>query len=466
VADVLKQTLFFAGNPTLSTTDFVGNGVTVFRTITAAESHDGSDATYYRFSTPSDIFGLGQGDVIAQVSRTIDSASVTGSISFLRMRARGKKHQVGGDGNVFGRWQPRINGTDRGSQQELGNEVFADFSQDFSTDPADGLAWTNAKVNAQTFGTTLEVITNAATADNQAEVWLSEWFVELWGPSSDTSTPASVVLTVSSSAPTGVLGLVTSAPQSVQLNVSSSAPTVVLGGVMSPVESVGMVAEVATLPYAFQKSGFDPTQNTPLASMLDTGVAPITIRSASATYNDQSLATATLQNHGPGGSGTDLKDLGGVQGAVAINGVGVIAGVKLYAIVRASKTGVAGSLTNFKFGTTMGVKALLAQPTVVDNTPGLTVDQYQTIESVLITTGAFGQPFEWGNGVNSVWATFVAPTWTLNYDWTGGTQVRVEIAEAWLVVQGPNGSQSEEVVLRQRFGNPVLRQSFPANISE
>jgi hypothetical protein len=465
MADVLKQTLFFAGNPTFSTTDFVGNGITVFRTLTAAESHDGSDATYYRFATPSDIFGLGQGDAIAQVSRSIDAASVTGAISFIRIKARGQYVKVGGDGTVQCRWQPRINGVDRGVQQQF-SSAFANFSQDFSTDPADGLAWTNAKVNAQTFGTTLEIITNAATVDNTAEGWLSEWSVELWGPSSDTSTPASVLLTASSSAPTQVLGLVVSAPQSVPLALALSNPTLVLGAVVTPAESVPMGMEVSTLPGSFSKTGFDASTVTPQASFVDTANFPGTVRSANSTYGDQNLGTANTFNHGPGGSGTDLKDLGGVQGSVAINGEGIIAGIKLFCTVRASRNTPSGTLNNFKFGTAMGLKAVLAQPTVFDNSLGLTPDMFQTLQTALIPTGPFGNAFTWGNGVDSVWAALAAPTWTLNYDWAGGAiQVRVEIAEAWIEVHGPVGNPQDEVVLRQRMGNSVLRQSFPGNIT-
>lgn len=251
--DVLKQTLYWSGNPTEAFSDLGGTGGFVARSITAAESHDASDATY------EEIFGEGDHeflppDVMVTLDHALQTASAAGAISFVRIAGRCEVIRDAGAGAFFGRFRPRINGVNRGSDDTGLASSFAEFHQDFATDPADAGAWTNAKVNAQTFGVKLEC--NSIDVDTSVLERLSEYRVELWGPDDVQATPPAGSLTTTAVLPVALVAallvagsvsctgtLPTAAalatPPSCSVTASSTAPLATNGLILPPSTSVG-----------------------------------------------------------------------------------------------------------------------------------------------------------------------------------------------------------------------------------
>jgi hypothetical protein len=236
MSDVLKQTLYWSAVPTLTAFDNNGTGGESHSNFgSAAQSHDANDGTAAVMDCSGD-FDTVNGSGTWYLDGAVDTAAVSGTVSFVRMKFRAKYAHVGGGAIVVKAYQPRINATNRGSQIAI-TTSFADYSQDFATDPADSAAWTNAKVNAQSWGARLDASTDSPFGDPQA--YLSEFSLELWGPPADQeSTPASVGIVMGVGAPTPVPGVVTSL-----------------------VESVGILAAVASLDSSllfFQSAPRDP----------------------------------------------------------------------------------------------------------------------------------------------------------------------------------------------------------------
>lgn len=465
MADILKQTLYFNAVPTETLTDINGTGPSAIRSITAAESHDASDATYYSASVTGDGSGT-DGYISCEVFAVVDTASTTGGISFVRVKARAR---VAGTGSS-GTWQPRINGTARGTPTAL-TASFADYTQDFTTDPADSNAWTNAKVNAQTFGVYIEVLEPDANFPTAGILRFSEFEIQLWGPSGQTSTPATHQSNLNANNATGVAGLVSSATTSHQSNLNANDATGVAGAVTGialtatcsmsaaqPVDQGGVCDFLAV--------NTDPSNLVPLRSKIDTGFVPVTIRSFKASLGDQTTATRdifTSPASWPNGA-TELQALygAGAQGIVGntgagngINGEGLISGIKLHAIVRVAKN-AASSITNIRFGTGMGVKSLMVQPTIRDYAVALTEDMWEHVETDVIALGATAQPFEWGNGVNSVWSQLFGWTFNHTYSNVASNFTQVEIAEAWVEVIGPAGATLSDPILVVVNSGPLV----------
>ena len=182
MADVLKQTLYWAANPNSTLTDLNGAGaVTQARAITAAESHDGSDATYARLRAIGDSAAL-EGEGTNRVDGAMQTANVGSgvAIAFLRFLTRGRVTKTGG-GTASGTIGVVMNGVLRGTPDAMG-AAFANFQQDFATDPADGLPWTDAKINAQTFGILEYVLTSdPGVFGTQGMTDDAEFRIEIWG---------------------------------------------------------------------------------------------------------------------------------------------------------------------------------------------------------------------------------------------------------------------------------------------
>jgi hypothetical protein len=197
----------------------------------------------------------------------------------------------------------------------------------------------------------------------------------------------------------------------------------------------------------------DPTAVVAQATVLDQTSGPVTVRSFKSSLNDQSAATKdifTSPASWPNGA-TELQALygagsQGIQGSSGggngINGTGTIGGIKLFAIVRVAKD-AASTITSIRFGTGMGVKALLVTPTIRDIDQPLTDAMWEVVETAIITTGATAQPFEWGNGSLSVWSQMFGWTFNHTYSNVASDFTQVEVAEAWVEVHGPLGSGSE-----------------------
>lgn len=423
MADVLKTTNWWGSNPAAFTvTDLSGSGASAEnRLMTATEAHDSLDTTYEEFIVSGDGISL-DGNATAAGGAILTAA--TGGIAFLRVKFRARVIVTGGGATGGGSVQPLIAGTLRGTQQAL-TGAYVNYTQDIAVDPADGLPWTPAKVAAQSFGMLLAANAASATFLGVATLRVAEYTVEVWGTDA-----------------TGAI--VGASAQGV------AAFDVSLGG--------GLSGDIAMR---------SPTDIVALASSVDNGSALVTLRSANATYRDQDVATFTTRNAGPSGGTTETIDLGGLLGATSINGSGTIGGVKLFALVRCSKNGGA-TMTNIRFGTGMGVQALLVAPTVNVQVGGSSASfPFVTAETALIALTPLAVPFEWGNGVNSVWSVFASPAWTLNFTWTGGgggDQARCEVAEAWVEVHGPVGSEPTVIQLVHALNLAPLVQKLESTL--
>lgn len=453
MADVLKQSLFWSGNPAFTVTDVGGTGGGETRTITAAESHDAVDSTYYGLSVGGD--GLGSnGDLTATVSRAIQTAAAAGVISFLRIGVRARVTGNGGESATF---QPRINGTDRGTLTGL-SSTFTLYTQDFTTDPADALAWTNAKVNAQTFGLALEDFYNDAFTPGGANLRVAEYSIELWGPNAVIEAPASTVLTAVVGAAVGVVGLVVAVCTSVEATAVVGAAANVLGGLVEAPNSVGMEMTAAGV---FADQGYDPTTLVAKPAIVDGGSAPVvSIRSNTSPYYDQSTATKVLSSS-PGtwpNSGTLTFNLGGIANT-SVDGTGAITGVKCFAMIRPRKNTNA-VLNNFRFVVQTDNGVLSPQPTVGAMLPA--VVDYVTVESPLFTTIG-GSAITWAT-IMGLWAN-----WALKADYSvggafAGEFAQVEVAEAWVEVFGPLGVQPDYVELVHAAGDASVTDGLTTAI--
>ena len=116
------------------------------------------------------------------------------------------------------------------------------------------------------------------------------------------------------------------------------------------------------------------------------------------------------------------------------------------------------TMTNIRFGTTMGTKALENAATIRDYDAGLTDAQFEVLNSILITTGQFGNAFTWGNGTDSVWASLFG--WTFNHTYTNaGGHTQVAVAEAWVEIYGAIGAQPVLIELTHALGIPIKQQA-------
>jgi hypothetical protein len=203
---VKKQTLYWNANPSNVVNDLGGTGsATSARSITVAESHDASSATYAALQVADDFSSL-NGSAEMFTAGALQTAAVAGDIAFIRVKASGLRTNIV---NTNAQWSPAINGVARGSLTALSTANTA-YSQDLATDPADGLAWTNAKVNAQTFGVYLTAWSDSPSFNKTATARATEFEVELWGPAD----PETGVITASGVDATGAAGLVVVVPHS------------------------------------------------------------------------------------------------------------------------------------------------------------------------------------------------------------------------------------------------------------
>jgi hypothetical protein len=179
MADVLKQTLFYTVNPVLT---FVSDATGLsadFASMTAAESHDGSDLTYSAVSEGDDNIGSINANFVWRCdSSTVTISTVVGTISFVRVKYRGKRQNVT---NIACSLQPTINGVSSGAVTAM-TTAFVSTQQDFLVDPGDGLAWTNARINGRTWGVMLRGSSSAGLFNRQPECYCSEFSLEVWGP--------------------------------------------------------------------------------------------------------------------------------------------------------------------------------------------------------------------------------------------------------------------------------------------
>lgn len=455
--DVLKETLYWASAQAHDQGD-VNGCVPTFTTMSLAQSHDASDTTYAQLATSDDAGNVINADSWAWNEAHVDTSSATGAISYVRVKIKARRATTAGTGPVTYEWSPYINGTRRGNLIGLSTS-FTWMTEDFAVDPADGLAWTPAKINAQKFGYEIRIVSSDGAYGTAGNIRVSEVELEVYGPGVQTSTPGAALVASASGSPSAILGPVSSAPDATSVASASSGPTSVVGGVTSAPASVAVQSVTAYGADVSSQTVRVATVVTPQASMLNTSGGPITVRSFKASLSDQTTATRDI--HTSTGSGTQLQPLygAGSQGlqGLAIRGSGTIVGIKLFAIVRVSKQ-ASGTISNVRFGTSMGTKSLVTPATIRDYDAGLTDDMWETVQTAIITTGSTGQPFVWGNGANSVWAQLFG--WTFNYTYGGTGTKQLEVAEAWVEIHGAIGTAPTEIGVRGRITNFIVSSSI------
>lgn len=419
MADVLKTTHWWNANPVFVFTDNSGAGYIEANIINAAQSHDGNDATRESLQVSGDTASL-EGDTTGRAEKAI-TAGVVGGIKFVRVKMRARVTRTGGSGSVSALIRPMATGVDIGAVQSVTGS-FVTYTEDVLVDPTDGQPWTAARVQGHLWGVAMRVQTSdPGVFATTGFLELSEFLVEVWGEDK--------------------VGVITGASATADANRS--------------IETGGSVEVLLD-----QR---DPSFVGTLATNLDDTSGLVTIRSFKASLNDQSTATKDVFTSGVGAAGTQLQPLygtasQGVQGNTGagngINGTGAISGMKLCALVRVSKQ-AAGTVSNVRFGTAMGVKALAAPgATIRDYDQPLTEAMWETVKTDLVTTGQFGQPLTWGNDVDSIWASLFG--WTFNFTYGGGGIKQLEVAEAWVEVYGPVGSEPEVIELVQVFDDKKM----------
>lgn len=392
MADLLKGTLWWAADPTWTLVDTNGTGASFGATLLAAGAHDASDVTHQELLVTGDGVGI-EGDANMYTQHAL-TACPAGGIKFVRVKCRARAVLTAGAGAIQATGQIRLSGVNYDALTLTG--TYQDFTVDLSTDPIDGLPWTVAKVNGHTWG----IYARAFTQDpgvwlTAAAVRVAEYTLEVWGED------------------------VTAIPT---------------GASSDAVHSEAVASQ----------GNQDGSILAPLVMVIDGGSVPAVARSFEPFLRDQTTATKIPDTESGAGTfsvplyGAGTQGLIGSSGAGnGINGTGAISGVKAYAIIRVSKQ-AAATITNVRFGTTMGVKELVTPPTIRDYDQPLTEAMWETVETDLIPTGAIGNPFTWGNGTDSVWASFFG--WTMNFTSSGGGFTQVEVAEAWVEIVGPVGA--------------------------
>lgn len=447
--DVLKQTLHWSSNPTFTIDDLGATGGTEQRAITAAEAHDASDTTYEGIAVQGD-GGGNSGDLLAYTDHAIQTASVSGPISFVRVVMRARVTGTNAQGTV----QARIGGASQGSAANL-TASYVGYSFDFPLDPGTSDDWTNALINGQSWGAELHAQESDADFPAAATLRMTEWEVQVWGPDVQTMSPAAAGVVVGVGAATLVANLVALSCSPAGISVSPTDPTLAPG-------VIALQPEAAVVDSFGDGEVWTNGARNPLAPVdvdvyVDAGTTPIRIvRSDTAPFDDNNDATKTLTSSPASwpNSGTITFNFHGTEGSTSLDGEGPIAGVKLYTRVRARKDTNA-VLSNFRLEFAGVVIPLLTQPTVYPMLPAAAF--YETLASDLVPLTSNAVPFEWGQGVNSVF-TQAASGWVLKADYSvggafSGQFAQVECSEAWLEIYGFNGSTPELVEVKHKMGN-------------
>ena len=453
MADVLKQSLFAAALPTDVLDDYAGSGSTSANWSTAAGTHDSNDATRAVLSLIGDGAGVSPAASYS-LQGAFDAASVSGAITSLRVkfRARYTGTATGPTATV----SPLLNGAEQSASTVT--TAWTDYSHSFTVDPSDGQPWTNAKVNAQSFG----VLLNGASGsdfDNWS-LQVSEVRVELWGADVQVLTPSAAGVAAAVGAAIIAAGLVAVSCQPAAVAITAPA-VVVAPGAASLSPEAARVSTVSTMVEQFEAGGRDAAALTVLAAFVDGAAAPTTVRSNTAPLYDQSLSTFASHARGLGvGGATGTLTVDGHGGATAsINGTGAIGGVVFYAYARARKDAHA-TLS----GWTLCGQSVSAPPVGNTSPPYASMG---LVQSALATTDALGNPWSWDTLAAQLALNFKL---SCSYAFSGGHEidesVQVDVAEMWCEVWGPIGTAPEVTEVRARFGNLRRVTTMPHVLGE
>jgi hypothetical protein len=182
MADVLAGTLYLTGSLTTSDSDPGGTGAGSSQILTAAGSHDGSDATDQSFLAFDD-----QGNLLNAWGETIVMGAVTqvavSTVSFVRVKIRARGTQFG-PGSTNGEVQFYYNGTSLPVTANIGQTgAFNDYQADIALNPNTGLAWSAASdFLTSTIGFRIIARSFDITFSSGVQVDVSEFSIELWSP--------------------------------------------------------------------------------------------------------------------------------------------------------------------------------------------------------------------------------------------------------------------------------------------
>lgn len=185
--DILKATLYWTDDPPVFTLlDFGGTVPVETRAITAAEAHDGNDATYEGGAVSGGSHG---DDGYAQLRYwgPVTPAEVSGDISYIRLVSRARVIGVGGGDGAH--LSPMVAANPWHGSFPIEQTNFANITDTMLGFPPLLVRWTNELLNACSFGITIDFSALDADYPLQCEPQLSEFKVEVWGPD-DTTPPA------------------------------------------------------------------------------------------------------------------------------------------------------------------------------------------------------------------------------------------------------------------------------------
>jgi len=242
MADELKQTLYAASGraEALAIKPTYGGESPAWNVDnTYAGTHDASDATFDHGQVFHD--GDDQTGAVGHVRYVLDSCTYSGTISFLRFKWRAKKASLSGVGTVEVRvWY-------KGASRETDvatTTSFADYYVDSPDDPTN--PWTQTTVNALTGtkapGFFVDMI--GEDENDDVEVWVSEFCVEVWGPENQTTNGEPMGAEASMPAGASVIGGLTTAGEAMGAEASMPAGTSVPGGVTTAGEAMGAEASM------------------------------------------------------------------------------------------------------------------------------------------------------------------------------------------------------------------------------
>jgi len=167
----------------------------------AAGLKDADDLTASRGLWAGDGFSSDTGFI--SEDWTVDACPPDIQIDLLKVVVRTAR--INAFGTFDGAIQARLNSIDYGPQPPLPPIGFADFTFDFTTDPADGQPWTPAKVNAQKFGYKATVTSSDPLSGG--DIWISALRIELYPGTPSTPTIATP-LSVSNAVESGQAGMI------------------------------------------------------------------------------------------------------------------------------------------------------------------------------------------------------------------------------------------------------------------
>jgi hypothetical protein len=437
MASVLKETLYATGTAS-RVVDEARPTVADAAQQTAAQTHDGND-TYFD-SAQAD----GEGETalgLFRVSWGLGALSYAGTIDSIKIYIRCR--YVAAANTI----SPAINEYARGTAH--GTSSWADYTDVFTTDPADSQPWTAAKLSAQTFGYEMSV---SASDGQTTYAQVSEFKVEVWG--SDAQITNATAHEVAAAHEAGA-----SAPGPVSTDASEHAATAETGGTSAPGVRVviGTAHEMAAAHVAGDTGGklfivpatYDADTITTKALYLDGDNRAATLRAVGGgddhlgdADNDTWRQDLTSQLF----SGRDFYVACATMGTSSIAGLGIISSVRLHAaccFLKDSATGDYITLTDPKF--------VLVGRTATMTTPPIETGYEFTDCTATLTTHDGTNAWTWDNIFAALTALRVQVTGTYTGSGVGNEVLTgpagLVVAELWAEVYGPLGAPRRKLAV-------------------